>query len=169
MIATYFPGSQSTGYGEADGFTPLNDPLGIYGTELDAINGNDIVGSYNDNSGSHGFVFNGTSFQTIDDPLAAVATNVTGISGDVIVGNYDGGKGFIDVDGTFTSPTIPGASGSVFIAGISGNQIVGSYTDSNDVSQSFVATIPEPSTFALLVLGGLVLCITRRVIPRYIT
>ena len=91
-------------------WTTINDPLGVNDTNLQGINGNNIVGYYSDaSSASHGFLYNISTqvWTTVDDPLASNATNKgtfpTGISGSTIVGEYfgigspQGGDGFIAV------------------------------------------------------------------------
>ena len=52
--------------------TPLNDPRGVFGTNLDGINDNGvIVGVWVDgNNVSHGLVFCDGAFTTVDDPNA---------------------------------------------------------------------------------------------------
>ena len=93
--------------------------MGIGGTVAKGVSGNNIVGSYLDSSGgSHGFLYNGTTYTTIDDPLGM---------------------------------------GGTFLNGIDGSNIVGSYVDSSGQNHGFVATVPEPSAFALLGAGTIVL------------
>ncbi len=71
-------------------FTTLDNPLGVKGTQLHGICGNNIVGSYYDASNdSHGFLYNGSNYMTIDPPSAALGTTgMGGISGNNIVGSY---------------------------------------------------------------------------------
>ncbi|MBI3837471.1 MAG: hypothetical protein HY288_06010, partial [Planctomycetia bacterium] len=116
-------------------FTTLNDPLGVNGTVLNAIEGNNIVGRYNDSSTSHGFFYNGTSFATIDYP-GSVSTSATGISGSNVVGYYQDGlgnqHGFLYNGTTFTTLDDPSAvqPNGTGPGGISGGRIVGEYVDS---------------------------------------
>ena len=77
-------------------YTTLDDPLetGPIGSIAENIDGNNIVGDYNNATGVHGFLYNGTTFTTLDDPLAGpVGTRAFGISGDNIVGVYTDASG----------------------------------------------------------------------------
>ena len=53
-----------------------------------------IVGRYDDASGSHGFLYSGGIYTTIDDPLATCGTVATSINDlGQIVGYYDYASG----------------------------------------------------------------------------
>jgi hypothetical protein len=60
---------------------------GSWGTIADGISGNNIVGIYYNSSGTHGFLYDGSTYTTLDDPLGQ-DTYVEGISGNTIVGWY---------------------------------------------------------------------------------
>jgi hypothetical protein len=114
------------GYGEA-GTKIMFDAPGASDTYAYGIDGDNIVGFYYDDSGSHGFLYDGINWTTIDVPGAG-ATYVTGIDGDNIVGYDSLGHGFL-FDGTnFTTLDMPGAE-STYIFGIDGDNIVGFYED----------------------------------------
>src|SRR5207302_1565898 len=68
-------------------FTVYDDPAGFPGTTvIHSISGSNIVGTYQDSTGQHGFVFDGSTYTTLDDPDALPGTTaVNGISGDEIV------------------------------------------------------------------------------------
>lgn len=151
-------------------FTTLNDPsAGAIGMVANAISDTDIVGTYYDASGTaHGFLYDGSSYTTLNDPLAGtgqigevnLGTEVYGISGTNIVGvYYDSsglGHGFIYNGSSYTTLDDPlGVDGTVAY-GISGNEIVGIYYSAvPGFGGSFLATVPEPSSLLLLVIGSI--------------
>jgi hypothetical protein len=51
------------------------------------MDGNNLVGDYSDASGSHGFLYDGTTWTTLDMP-GAWQTDVHDIDGNIIVGTY---------------------------------------------------------------------------------
>jgi hypothetical protein len=73
-------------------YTTLRCPEATGETIAQGISGNNIVGQYWDNSGEHGFFYNGTNWTTLRYP-GAVNTYAYGISGNNIVGNYNYGSG----------------------------------------------------------------------------
>jgi hypothetical protein len=156
-------------------FTYPDAPTGAFVT---GMSGNMTVGWYEANFTIQGFVYNGVSFSTLADPLAAAApfgqgqTFVTGMSGSYIVGYYstDAGQthhGFVYDGSKFTTVDDPLGDDDTRIWGVSGNEIVGTYLHQG--YNGFVATIPEPSSVALLLVGGLVMAcgaVRRRSIKR---
>jgi hypothetical protein len=137
-------------------FTTLNDPLGVNGTTLEDISGNNIVGYYTDSANiRHGFIYNGSTFTTLDDPLATGGTEALGISGNTIVGDYFVGNayhGFIYDGSSFTTLDDPLGTVGTAIVGLSGSTIVGYYDTSSTPSRhgfSYTAatftTIDDPS------------------------
>ena len=59
-------------------------------TEVNAVSGNNIVGTYYTGYSStveHGFFYNGSTYITLDDPLG-VSTYAYGVSGNEVVGTY---------------------------------------------------------------------------------
>jgi hypothetical protein len=110
----------------------FDHPLGVNGTIAHGLDGNRIVGSYTVGTVSHGFLYDGSSFETLDYP-SAHSTYALAISGVNIVGVFGYSQGSQDhsflYDGsTYTELTYPSAS-STLATGISGSSIVGSYTD----------------------------------------
>jgi hypothetical protein len=102
-----------------------------------------IVGSYSDGTGSHGFVDTNGSFTTID-PAGSTSTSVTGINASgQIVGSYSDGTrlhGFVDTNGSFTTID-PAGSTSTSVTGINASgQIVGSYFEASGLYHGFVDT-----------------------------
>src|SRR5262249_4246475 len=152
-------------------FNTLNLPSGNLGTQANGINrASDIVGSYVDGSGDHGYLLTGDPtgigrFFTLDDPLTTPGVGGTAASGikgfGQIVGGYEdanGGHGFLFRPtrpgtniGTFT--TIDGPSGTSFInaEGINDSgQIVGRFTDASGfhgflLSGSTFVTLDDPA------------------------
>src|SRR5689334_16004116 len=110
------------------GFVTLNDPLATGGTFAQGISGSNVVGYYQDGTGDHGFLYDGTSYITLDDPQAFVGnTFTTGISGSNVVGYYNdktGTHGFL-YDGTSYTPLNYPQATSTIAQGISGSNVVG--------------------------------------------
>jgi uncharacterized membrane protein len=99
--------------------------------------GGQIVGAYDDATGTHGFLDNGGVFSAIDVPFASSFTQTRGINASgLIVGSYNnvfaaGAHGFLDNAGTF-SPLDAAFAGVIFTDAIGINdvgQIVGDYGD----------------------------------------
>ena len=100
------------------------------------ISGNNIVGTFSDNAGNHGYFYDGSTYITLDDPLSRPGnTLVNGVSGDEIVGYYYGdvdgtAHGFLYQDGAYQ--TLENPLGNFTVAeGISGNKIVGYFYAAN--------------------------------------
>jgi hypothetical protein len=135
-------------------YSQIDDPLAggttvafeVNGTQAYGISGNNVVGTYTDSSNVlHGFLFNGSSYQTIDDPQGVGGTVATGVFGNTIVGYYMDASsyrhGFIYNGSSFTTLNAPQAAASgtgTQIWGISGNIIVGSYEDAYGAYYGFV-------------------------------
>ncbi len=132
----------------------------------------DIVGGYGGQydgfGGKFGFYYNGTSFSVIDpvSPFQSQTTSVNGINNaGEMVGGYTTSSGntygYLDVNGIFTTLSVPGAS-TTWAQGINNlGDIVGYYTNSSGTF-GFLATpntvppisgTPEPSTLVLFGTG----------------
>ena len=116
---------------------------------------------------------------TIDNPLAGGGTYVTGIDGSNIVGYYTtvnqyqqltGNHGFIYNGSTFTTIDNP-FSRWTYPTGITEANIVGYYTSEDESQQvtgnqgfiASLATVPEPTTYALFGIGAIgMLMVLRR-------
>jgi hypothetical protein len=159
-------------------FITLDDPfaagVGFRGTYANGVSGDNVVGSYYDNSGTiHGFLYNiKTSKYTTVDNNAALATPgygtvLTGIYGSNTVGTYadsNGNRhGFLHDITTvnFSSIDHPSASNNpvetrirnhdgTYTAGISGNIAVGDYVDSSGVCHGYEYDI-QTSTFIKII------------------
>jgi len=113
----------------ADNWTKLDMP-GATNTIAWGIDGTNIVGTYADATGNHGFLYNGTTWINLDMP-GATNTCPRGISGNNIVGNYadaTGIHGFLYNGTTWINLDMPGAS-DTRLYGIDGSNIVGNYAD----------------------------------------
>ena len=97
----------------------------------------------------------------------ATAINVTGeVAGDYEKGPSDKTFGFVYSDGTYSTINIPG-SVDTFVTGINASGDVTGYYYTNSATYGFIATpqtsgplistaiaaVPEPSTWALLLVG----------------
>jgi hypothetical protein len=125
-------------------YTTLPDvPGAMYVNTFSGISGRNIVGTYTDSNGQHGFLYDGTNYHTLDVPPAfgANATAVNGIDGSNIVGVYGvnspglgagAGYGFL-FNGTkyqtFEAPGTTPDESVTYFQGISGGTILGSYWD----------------------------------------
>src|ERR1700745_4192444 len=91
-------------------YTTFDDPLNTSGDGTHAAGINDtgqIVGTYDDASGVHGFLLSGGSYNTLDAPLGQQYTIASGINGaGQIVGVYfshTGLHGFLYNKGAYTT------------------------------------------------------------------
>jgi hypothetical protein len=160
-IVGYYQDSSGTSHGFlynrlTSAFANINHPLASSGGEQTGtaptgISGGKIVGTYFD-AGEKGFLYDGTTFTTIDGPAGNTWTSLTGIDGQNIVGISSLGT-FIYDSSTYKMLEYPSAN-STQIYGISGDQVVGAYWISGN-THGFIATVPEPSTLALLAIGVL--------------
>jgi len=164
-VVGYYQDSQYVVHGflfNGSTYTTVDHPMArtyapASGTFARGIDGNKIVGYYDDNSYmTHGFLYDGSTYQTLDATLATTGTFACGIQGNNIVGYYQASfqnHGFLYDGSTYTTIDYPSAINTV-VFGIDGDTVVGAYSDSADVFHGFMATIPEPSTLALLAAGG---------------
>jgi probable HAF family extracellular repeat protein len=62
-------------------YTTIDDPLNTQGSIANGINASgQIVGSYTNNSGDHGFLLSGGTYTTLDDPLNTQSSVANGIN-----------------------------------------------------------------------------------------
>jgi probable HAF family extracellular repeat protein len=123
-------------------YTSFDNPLNTSGDGTLASGINDtgqIVGTYADAGGVHGFLLSGGSYSTLDAPLAQQYTAAQGINGaGQIVGYYlghtglqSGLHGFLYNKGVYTTLDHPLAADGTLAAGINAkSEIVGIYEDS---------------------------------------
>jgi len=128
-------------------FTTIDNPAGAGTTNpRDINNAGQIVGSYRDNTGNHGFLFQNGVFTPIDDPLAAANTTANGINqSGQIVGSYvdanNATHAFLFKDGMFFTIDDPLATkGTVALDINTAGQIVGFYT-ADDGVHGFIRSI----------------------------
>lgn len=180
-VGSYSNGSAVLGFlYNGSAFTTIIDPLGPTRTLPAAISGSKVAGYYLDATGvEHGFVFDGTNYTTIDDPAGLTApfpykpggTVIRAMNGTDLLGSYSDFNGhwvqhgFI-YDGT-TFQTVDFSPSSTALTGESGNTLVGIYYTATDtIPHSFIATTPEPTSVGMLLLGGSLLALGRRMVRR---
>lgn len=115
-------------------WTVLDAPDAVAQTNAQDIEGNTIVGYYQDAFGTHhGFVYDGNTWTTLDEPGASL-TVLTGISGGNIVGQVTDAsgsiRGFLYDGNTWTPIQFPGSS-FTSVLGIDGANLVGRYNDAS--------------------------------------
>ena len=162
-VASYDNGSGATEPLTASGFFTFgNGNSGLdHAFSLSGLNSGDVVTLYAvaawDGNGRGGYVVfgnsgaNGVQAQTIPDPgTAPTLANYT-----VIGTGTAGGSGILQgtLNGAAGAYTTANGTGTSFVDGQEGQ--VGAFVFD-------IAPVPEPSTFAMLGLGGVMLCFLRR-------
>jgi hypothetical protein len=150
--------------------TTIDVPGAGYTTLQDINDHGVMVGTYGmPNQTSSGFVFDGSIFTTVHFP-GAERTLLSGINNDgTIVGAYylysgDGPHAFVKKGDVYVDISHPLATTFTFVTDINNNgSLVGQYNDGegyNEDTHGFIAhlrtnpgPIPEPSTWAILILG----------------
>jgi probable HAF family extracellular repeat protein len=143
-------------------YNGINDPSAtIAGTFLSGINnGGQIVGTYENYLGTHGFLYSSlyglSSYTTLDDVVGNTFANGINDAGQVVGQYYDGTKydGFLYQSGSYSSLDDPAATTSTSANGINNAaQIVGTYADSSG-NHAFLyqagnyVTLDDPSAAA---------------------
>jgi probable HAF family extracellular repeat protein len=131
-------------------YTTLDEQSGD-STYATGINSTDqIVGLYTNDTGNHGFLYNGSTYTNLDDPVGS-GTEALGINDrGQIVGFYNNGvaHGFVYEGGTYTSLNDPVATNGTVAYGINDSgQVVGIYYSSGGAVQGFLY---NGSTYATL-------------------
>jgi hypothetical protein len=140
----------------------INDPNGV-STVTAAINNLDeIDGFYTDKKGvTHGFLDNHGVFTTVNGP-GATTTQLLGLNDQGLAVGFDVVNGvmhglvFDSHRDVFTTIDPPNSMGTTFNGINDRNQIVGFFVNSknhNSTDGLLVTGIPEPSTWAMMVLG----------------
>ena len=127
-------------------YTSLDDPFALSGTQALGINATgQIVGSYLNAGGNHGFLYSSGTYTILDDPLANQGTVASGVNAaGMIVGSYSvntNGHGFIYNPSTLTYTTLDdplGTNGTAATAINNLGQVVGWIQDANLVFQAFL-------------------------------
>src|SRR5262249_5950189 len=136
--------------------------LGTFATGINASG--QIVGFYENATGRHGFLLNGSTYTTLDDPLATNSTVATGINDlGQIVGYYSDSFGFLHGllynSGIFTPLSDPGFIGPRAFGINNAAHIVGTVPESGGVTRGFLETSvpntpPPAGTTADMILRG---------------
>jgi hypothetical protein len=133
-------------------WTTLDFP-GASRTEIRSIDGSNIVGWYESISGRYGFVYDGTTWTSLNFP-GANNEAIWGIDGRNIVGSAGGHGVIYNLDSqNWATLDFPEVS-STYIRGIDGDNIVGLYEDASGYYHGFIATIPEPASVFLVIVGA---------------
>lgn len=131
-LAIIFIVVRSTFGGSVFRYTTFDFP-GAATTQLRGVSGDNIVGTYQDQSGlNHAFIWDGSHFTTLDDPLATNGTFATGVSGTTVIGAYNVGAqtlGFVYDGSHYSTLNDPLAATGTVPFGIDEHTIVGGYTD----------------------------------------
>jgi probable HAF family extracellular repeat protein len=62
-------------------YTTLDDPFALSGTQAFGINAaGQIVGTYSNAGGNHGFLYSSGTYTILDDPLANQGTTASGVN-----------------------------------------------------------------------------------------
>jgi hypothetical protein len=148
---------------DGSSYTTLDNPAALgrnaSGTFVTGISGSTIVGYYYPSEGPYGFVYNGSSYVTLPAPSDGYAGALwaTGVSGSTIVGGYYANgyaRGFIYDGSSYTAIDHPSGVKGTAANSISGGNIVGYYYDSSHYKHGFLASVPEPSSLALLIIAA---------------
>jgi hypothetical protein len=145
-----------SGYAMAGTWTTLDNPMatGVNGTVVNGIDGSNLVGWYMNASGTHGYLYDGTTWTTLDTP-GSKGTAVNGIDGSNLVGYYwDNNKGYVFLynGSTWTNLDVPVAIENV--RGIDGSNIVGRYHDASGEHQGYIYNIDTHSFNTIDKLGA---------------
>jgi hypothetical protein len=110
---------------------------GASSTYAEAVDGSNIVGRYADSTGSHGFIYNGSTYTSFGPPGSN--GELRGISGSNLVGIFAGPSGeqpFFYNGSTFTPISVPGAFATGFA--VNGNTALGQYGDAQGKDRAFL-------------------------------
>ena len=159
-ISGSFNDSNNTSHGfiyNGSSFTTIDVPnsIGFWNvdsTEVYGVFGSSVVGTYNTNSISNGFVYdiNTGIYTKLNHPNATYSTSIRGISEDYIVGTYNASNsitspitnhGFVynRSNGAYTTLDAPDSGTYGTMAwGVSGSKIVGTYDGTDRQSHGFI-------------------------------
>jgi hypothetical protein len=130
-------------------FTTIGYPGDVDQTYVTGVSDNgQIVGFYENASGSHGFLLNGTTFTSLDDPAGIGGTSIQGINNNGhLTGSFfnstTNGESFINTGGSnfvnFQNPSASGQTPETYAWKINNNgQVVGYFTVGNQGFEGFV-------------------------------
>ena len=128
-------------------FTTIDVPGGTFTRPSGVNDTGEIVGSFTDDTGSHGFLYKGGTFATLGPPGAS-QSDAAGINNaGQIVGSFTdsaGQHGFLNVGGAFTTIDFPGATSTSGMAIDNAGRILGSFFSPTSDFSYFIA---EGSSF----------------------
>ena len=172
---TDLEGFQKVAVFDGANWTLLSYPSPNTSTAAIAFSGSNILGYYQNESDSGYFKYDGVNWTTLNNhPNSIGTTYFWGATGQNVYGLYSNrnsyqtdpyGTPFIYDGSNWTDINPPSGdiTGSVFIKGMNDSTLYGQIQRGSDNSMhGFIATIPEPSTYALFGLGGLALLIAYR-------
>jgi PEP-CTERM motif len=159
QVVGYYINSSNKNVGflkDGNSYSDISDPLGISTFALSIDEAGEILGYYSDGAIDHGFIDSGGVFTTIDDPSATHGTIAYGADHvGAVAGTYFGSvphgfvvddpHGFIEENGNYMTLDDPLGADGTEVTGITfGGDVVGYY---------FTANVPEPSTWAMMLVG----------------
>ena len=133
-------------------------------TEINGIDGNNIVGLADTSRSVLGYLYDGSTYTTIQYPLAGATTVPLGISGSRVVGRYFNNdeqrdESFLWDGNTYTNIDDPDGV-ETRVKGINGQNIVGFYYDSSAMVHGFIydgslyTTLDHPDAYLTVVTGS---------------
>lgn len=132
----------SSSYFTLDDPDAVQDSSGLTNTYPAGIDGGNIVGTYYGEDGTHGFLYNESTYTTLDDPSAAAVTYAEGISGSNVTGWYQDSSGnfhgFFYNGATYTTLDDPSGTGGTYAQGVSGSNVTGYYYDVSGDAHGFL-------------------------------
>jgi len=158
VVGTYSGGDRAFVYDLTDDTWVSVDIAGATRINPRGISGDRIVGDYRAGplGAQYGFLYDlaDDSYTNLEVPGAAPhSTDPSDIDGNIVVGGTGSRSFLYDVTtDTWSFFDMPRAGGTG-ARGIDGNNIVGEYH--NGFNQGFIYTVPEPTSFALLVVSAL--------------
>ena len=171
IVGIFNAGGSTHGFLDKSGtFTTIDFPGSSASQALGINAAGQIVGTFTTGGVQGAFLDNAGVFTPLNIPGTLSTTSVLGINdhGD-IAGWYNsatGATGFLDIGGVLTTIVYPGAS-QTYVYGLNNaDQLVGTYADSQGTFHAFLATptasVPEPQSACLILLGVAAILIRRR-------
>ena len=139
-------------------FTTIDVPGGTFTRPSGVNDTGEIVGSFTDDTGSHGFLYKGGTFATLGPPGASQSEAASINNAGQIVGSFTdsaGQHGFLNVGGAFTTIDFPGATSTSALAIDNAGRILGFFESPTDFS-NFIA---EGSSFTAFSCPGVFACL----------
>ena len=164
IVGYYTDSSSGLNHGfvyDGSTYTSFDHPSGDQGTELHGIDGNTLLGFYNN---STAFLYDGSTYTDIGGPPGALIARVSGIHGNQFAGFYvDSGSyqfhGFVYNGSNYVAIDDPAATDGSFATGVSDTQVVGNYFTDPTTTHGFTfdganyTTVDFPGAVQTSVLG----------------